>query len=167
MRLSRRGVMFQKGGILQKDGDVLQKDGDVPREKMLSADVGEGSRDECRICFEYVTPEKEILSPCQCSGTIKYVHKECFDKYLEISRVDRCNSCGSRFANPHIRFRPNVMACVIVLFFVFFVLVPVMCLFTKNIIALLSVSCIFIVLGSTVLLFFTWKNELQQQEEGV
>ena len=39
---------------------------------------------ECRICFEnYETVDNELIYPCYCSGTSKYVHRECLEKWRE------------------------------------------------------------------------------------
>lgn len=46
----------------------------------------------CRVCFE--DDDAKLISPCECNGTQKYIHKECFDKWLLISRNDTtCPTC--------------------------------------------------------------------------
>ena len=57
---------------------------------------------ECRICFEnYETVDNELIYPCYCSGTSKYVHRECLEKWRE-ANVDndayrRCRECHARY----------------------------------------------------------------------
>lgn len=34
---------------------------------------------ECKICLEHVDEYKQY---CKCSGSIKYIHKECLEKYI-------------------------------------------------------------------------------------
>ena len=50
----------------------------------------------CRICFEN---GKNLISPCHCSGTIKFVHRECLEKWRnfesDIYRPFRCEICHS------------------------------------------------------------------------
>ena len=36
----------------------------------------------CRICFEAGTIENPLISPCECSGSMKYIHEECLKKWI-------------------------------------------------------------------------------------
>jgi RING-variant domain len=38
----------------------------------------EDKKQICRICFE---GEEDLISPCSCSGSIKWVHRSCLDKW--------------------------------------------------------------------------------------
>src|SRR3990167_7919241 len=44
----------------------------------------------CRICMENKPP---LISPCNCKGSIKYVHKECITKWLKTSGKTTCELC--------------------------------------------------------------------------
>jgi len=49
----------------------------------------------CRICIESERPE-EMISPCHCRGTQRYVHRDCLDQWREqhINRsYYRCSVC--------------------------------------------------------------------------
>jgi hypothetical protein len=50
----------------------------------------------CRICFDDDVVEN-MICPCKCKGSIKYVHRECLNKWRSISTVaenfKRCNQC--------------------------------------------------------------------------
>ena len=50
----------------------------------------------CRICLE-----EDILNnliyPCKCSGNIKYVHKECLNKWFYTSERKECEICKYEF----------------------------------------------------------------------
>lgn len=37
---------------------------------------------KCKICFEKETAENPLIAPCQCSGSIKYVHNDCLKKWI-------------------------------------------------------------------------------------
>ena len=37
---------------------------------------------ECRICFEDNNPEN-MIAPCNCSGTSKWVHRKCIEKWIQ------------------------------------------------------------------------------------
>ena len=54
---------------------------------------------ECRICFQ--NTNTKFLSPCLCSGTSKYVHKECLDIWritsLNREAYKRCMECKGEY----------------------------------------------------------------------
>lgn len=58
---------------------------------------------QCRICFE--TDSDHLISPCQCTGTIRYVHRECLQiwrKTLPLVshnnfRDIRCEMCHTNY----------------------------------------------------------------------
>ena len=51
---------------------------------------------ECRICLDNDNPE-DMISPCLCRGTSKYVHRECLNNWFELSEnphaVTNCSEC--------------------------------------------------------------------------
>jgi hypothetical protein len=49
-------------------------------------DAISGSK-QCRICLEEDRPE-DMIAPCRCKGTQKYVHRDCLDKW-RYTREDR------------------------------------------------------------------------------
>ncbi|KAH6948579.1 hypothetical protein HPB50_025175 [Hyalomma asiaticum] len=54
------------------------------------------NRPMCRICHEG-DQEKPLVSPCNCSGTIGFVHVTCLEDWLNRRNVDFCELCGYRF----------------------------------------------------------------------
>lgn len=61
----------------------------------------------CRICLEE-DDEENFISPCGCSGTSKYVHNTCLNKWrysidynplqnLDKTRYNTCDVCNSRY----------------------------------------------------------------------
>ena len=44
---------------------------------------------QCRICFE---PEGELISPCNCIGTLKYIHRECLQKWRKTLPINIFNN---------------------------------------------------------------------------
>lgn len=53
----------------------------------------------CRICFEPESQKNFLITPCKCSGSMKYIHEECLkiwllsqDKDLSISECDVCKT---------------------------------------------------------------------------
>ena len=49
---------------------------------------------DCRICFE---DTGKLVSPCNCTGTIGYVHLECLGKWINLSGQRNCKICFARF----------------------------------------------------------------------
>jgi E3 ubiquitin-protein ligase DOA10 len=50
---------------------------------------------ECRICFEKT--KEPLINPCKCSGSMKWVHKSCLDKWLHFKKSNICPVCKSEF----------------------------------------------------------------------
>ncbi|KAI1697907.1 RING-variant domain-containing protein [Ditylenchus destructor] len=47
---------------------------------------------ECRICLQEEEPE-ELITPCNCKGSVAYVHQGCLNSWLRISRFKECRAC--------------------------------------------------------------------------
>tara|TARA_Y100000590_G_C15572514_1_gene959155 strand:- start:148 stop:1059 length:912 start_codon:yes stop_codon:yes gene_type:complete len=57
---------------------------------------------ECRICFEsFETLENRFIYPCYCSGSSKYVHYKCLERWRTENRENdaffRCRECHARY----------------------------------------------------------------------
>lgn len=56
----------------------------------------------CRICFELEKNRKKIIFPCNCTGSMKYVHEECLKLWILSSNQDlksaQCDICKQNFA---------------------------------------------------------------------
>eukprot|EP01095_Lingulamoeba_sp_RSL-Kostka_P000298 TRINITY_DN1045_c2_g1_i1.p1 TRINITY_DN1045_c2_g1~~TRINITY_DN1045_c2_g1_i1.p1 ORF type:complete len:351 (+),score=39.08 TRINITY_DN1045_c2_g1_i1:65-1117(+) len=54
----------------------------------------------CRICFDDEVDD-ELLNPCNCKGSMKYIHRNCLDKWRIISAkndsIYKCDVCHSKF----------------------------------------------------------------------
>ncbi len=49
---------------------------------------------ECRFCFE----DGQLISPCKCSGSQKWIHETCLKKWYEMKSENRvCSVCKYRF----------------------------------------------------------------------
>ena len=51
----------------------------------------------CRICFDETENRDEIISPCNCKGSSKYIHKDCINQWFKMNlsnaNYERCNTC--------------------------------------------------------------------------
>ncbi|PNF27402.1 hypothetical protein B7P43_G17266 [Cryptotermes secundus] len=50
----------------------------------------------CRICHEDDTSEN-LISPCECTGTLGLVHRKCLEKWLSASNTTECEICKHQF----------------------------------------------------------------------
>ncbi|KAI9340223.1 hypothetical protein BDR26DRAFT_360907 [Obelidium mucronatum] len=54
----------------------------------------------CRICLSNDAQE-DLISPCKCIGTAEFVHKECLDQWMAVSkRSNTCGICGEHYVTP-------------------------------------------------------------------
>jgi RING-variant domain len=55
----------------------------------------------CRICFEVEVKNNRVISPCKCSGSCKYVHKNCLREWLSKKFIEfsnpKCEVCDSPY----------------------------------------------------------------------
>uniref|UniRef100_A0A914CPR1 RING-CH-type domain-containing protein n=1 Tax=Acrobeloides nanus TaxID=290746 RepID=A0A914CPR1_9BILA len=51
----------------------------------------------CRICFDE-NKQKDLIAPCDCNGSIKYVHSKCLKKWCDYIGSETCDICGISYA---------------------------------------------------------------------
>lgn len=55
----------------------------------------------CRICFEHGNDESPLISPCRCSGSVRYIHEECLKTWLVSQDGDlaegKCELCKTKY----------------------------------------------------------------------
>ncbi|PIO15657.1 hypothetical protein AB205_0207370, partial [Aquarana catesbeiana] len=51
----------------------------------------------CRICHEGSNQE-DLLSPCECTGTLGTIHRSCLEHWLSSSNTSYCELCHFRFS---------------------------------------------------------------------
>ncbi|KAI8822200.1 uncharacterized protein EV422DRAFT_566636 [Fimicolochytrium jonesii] len=52
----------------------------------------------CRVCRCPSTPEQPLHYPCKCSGSMKYVHQDCLEEWLQHSKKRQCEICNYPFS---------------------------------------------------------------------
>lgn len=54
---------------------------------------------QCRICFENDTQTNPLMAPCNCKGSVKYIHQECLRRWIIILNKNPgkylCDICKS------------------------------------------------------------------------
>ena len=69
----------------KKDVDCVAKPEDTSKEVLVI----------CKICYNG-SEDEPLLSPCNCSGSIKYVHQSCLMKWLK-ARKPVCELCNYKY----------------------------------------------------------------------
>ena len=50
---------------------------------------------ECRICFD--SGSEPLISPCKCTGSMKWVHKSCLQQWINHKKDYKCPVCKEKF----------------------------------------------------------------------
>lgn len=104
--------------------------------------------EECRICLEDDFIEN-MISPCYCRGTNKYVHRKCLNQWRSLSEnkdnLDKCPSCKFNYVlendyNNNITIKPNL----------FYYISQVL---SKNILILLFLNSLFVFVIGMILYY--------------
>lgn len=62
----------------------------------------------CRICHCTESPGSglvKLISPCHCSGSLKYVHHNCLQQWLDATNSQRCELCKQPFSMS-VKYKP-------------------------------------------------------------
>ncbi|KAH8379291.1 hypothetical protein KR009_004040 [Drosophila setifemur] len=70
-----------------------------------SSQASQNSGDICRICHCESDPLNPLLTPCYCSGSLKYVHQACLQQWLTASETNSCELCKFPFIM-HTKIKP-------------------------------------------------------------
>ena len=69
--------------------------------------MSESEQNECRICFES-SRQESMVSPCDCCGSMKFVHKHCLLMWINTSHRLKCQVCGIQLRCQLTVKRPNL-----------------------------------------------------------
>ncbi|XP_023669825.2 E3 ubiquitin-protein ligase MARCHF3 [Paramormyrops kingsleyae] len=88
-----------KAAVEQGSGSESQPEVIIDSFAPLVAVSSSSSSEElfCRICHEGGGAE-QLLSPCECSGSLASVHRSCLERWLTASSTGRCELCRFEFA---------------------------------------------------------------------
>lgn len=77
----------------------------------------------CRICLQEEIDMDSLISPCQCSGSSKYVHRECLNEWRRMSRNPiantQCMICTTTYQLIHMSHHYFHEACISIQYNVF------------------------------------------------
>ncbi|KFM81801.1 E3 ubiquitin-protein ligase MARCH1, partial [Stegodyphus mimosarum] len=68
----------------------------------IASSFGDSSLPTCKICHTVAKPDDPLISPCRCTGTLRYIHCGCLMKWLEICnkrsrKPPTCELCKYQF----------------------------------------------------------------------
>eukprot|EP00350_Pseudokeronopsis_sp_OXSARD2_P010017 CAMPEP_0170551042 /NCGR_PEP_ID=MMETSP0211-20121228/9051_1 /TAXON_ID=311385 /ORGANISM="Pseudokeronopsis sp., Strain OXSARD2" /LENGTH=140 /DNA_ID=CAMNT_0010857941 /DNA_START=746 /DNA_END=1168 /DNA_ORIENTATION=- len=74
------------------NGDYMVQEPDIEKKgSMKKSESGKGAA-ICRICLsDENTPDNQMISPCKCDGTMKFIHIECLRGWLNSKRTYKEN----------------------------------------------------------------------------
>lgn len=79
----------------------------------------------CRLCLEDETTRKNLVYPCKCKGTQKYIHKACLKRMT--AQWDKCPTCYSKYkSKPKFRFEMNIKKLLLYIFIIPLLFVPIL-----------------------------------------
>eukprot|EP00040_Diaphanoeca_grandis_P023286 m.126424 g.126424 ORF g.126424 m.126424 type:complete len:884 (-) comp29200_c0_seq7:99-2750(-) len=72
---------------------MAQRDDIQPGHAVPTPPTPPTADDICRICRSGGLPESPLFYPCGCAGSIKYIHQECLQTWLQHSQKRKCEVC--------------------------------------------------------------------------
>ena len=75
--------------------------------------------DFCKICHCGSEINQPLIAPCFCSGSLKFVHQECLQKWIKSSDIKRCELCKYPFdmqAKVSYKLRIFIKHCIACIF---------------------------------------------------
>ncbi|CAE1260856.1 MARCH3 [Acanthosepion pharaonis] len=78
--------------------EIDSKEGELSRES--------SEEDCCRICHNSQQYANDLVSPCNCSGSLGKMHISCLSQWLQLSKRQKCELCGYKytFARESLKF---------------------------------------------------------------
>lgn len=66
-------------------------------EVVLVGDIINTGDYKCRICMDLGDLEAEMCIPCECMGSIKYIHVTCLKEWIKEKRKISCELCKTNY----------------------------------------------------------------------
>ncbi|XP_041460185.1 E3 ubiquitin-protein ligase MARCHF8-like isoform X2 [Lytechinus variegatus] len=61
----------------------------------------------CRICHDVtdVSGNKKLITPCGCTGSAQYIHKQCLQKWTRLKGASTCEICNKSYQKKYVKFK--------------------------------------------------------------
>ena len=102
LQLLQQELTQEIDGFFELDWRKAKTDQQRPRDVISLPKEGDTSR-TCRICQddEAEDPKRTLIAPCRCSGSGKWVHRDCIDEWrarsMNRENFVRCSTCKQAF----------------------------------------------------------------------
>lgn len=64
----------------------------------------------CRICLNEDEIRSKLVSPCMCSGSIGWIHNNCFEDVIRCKQSNRCPTCLQPYEQQYCKsYGPRIM----------------------------------------------------------
>ena len=60
-------------------------------------DLSQNMEYKCRICIDLGDADAKMCAPCECIGSVKYIHVTCLKEWIKEKRSVKCELCGSNY----------------------------------------------------------------------
>jgi hypothetical protein len=99
MSFARFFERFRRSPSIDKKTDTPRKLA-KPSSIILAGEVAsQNSEFKCRICMDLDDLEAEMCVPCECIGSIKYIHVSCLKEWIKEKKSIKCELCGQAYTN--------------------------------------------------------------------
>lgn len=93
-RAAAEAVLFPTlAAATEEQASQEQASGSAQTLASLPAASDDDSEILCRVCYEPAEPGTKLLSPCDCSGSMQYIHKSCLDDCIQYSKSKQQEAC--------------------------------------------------------------------------
>jgi len=127
--------------------------------RKVDSDGEEDEAPECRICFER---DSGLVSPCSCSGSMKYVHQTCLERTRTsgLTTFYQCQICLDEFTLTYQSLFGKVFSFILeeILSFIIILVIPVCLWFEYLSVFLHFVLLVFLYVWITVLIDEKWSK---------
>lgn len=83
-----------KEDMANQDSSVRQ---DTNGSVVKVGDLSQTNEYKCRICIDLGDADTKMCAPCQCTGSVKYIHVTCLKEWIKEKRSIKCELCGSNY----------------------------------------------------------------------
>mmetsp|Transcript_4719 Transcript_4719/g.10641 ORF Transcript_4719/g.10641 Transcript_4719/m.10641 type:complete len:279 (+) Transcript_4719:96-932(+) len=112
----------EEGGIVNKNENPKNSEDPLATSVGTATATADANNERfCRICLESDDPQ-DLIAPCRCKGSSKWVHRQCLDQWRTVNRDDlafsRCSECHFEYhlvtSPSHTKQRKQCRYCLFV-----------------------------------------------------
>lgn len=95
-----RNVINKKPQSMEKVADISPMESKKSSMIITAGELSKENKDfSCRICMDLGDANIEMCAPCDCTGTIQYIHVSCLKEWIKEKKSIKCELCGQTYSN--------------------------------------------------------------------